>query len=403
MDKTIVILGTLDTKGDEVWYIDQLLRNKGYKTIKIDPGILGEVPFKAEITREEVAEAAGTSLSNVVAMGDEGDAILAMATGAAAIIQGLHSRGEMDGIVALGGSMGTSVGLPVMKALPLLEPKLMVSTVAFTQIISGEAVSEDLTVMPTVADIWGLNRITRRVLENAAGAISGMVESAHAVEKPKEPLIGVTTLGLAALRYVPMVKPLLEEQGYEMAVFHTNGVGGGTFEKFVAQGQFEGVLDLSQQELMSFICGGNNGVDRLEAMSSVPTPHVVAPGGTDWFCWFGSGGVPNAYQNRIIHMHNSRVAEIKTTEEEKAKLGQVIAQKLNRAAGPAIFLFPEEGFSERDKPGGVFYDPEGRAACIAMLKKHIAPHIEVRELPMHINDPRFIQEAASALSSLINQ
>ncbi|MGB2885245.1 MAG: Tm-1-like ATP-binding domain-containing protein, partial [Dehalococcoidia bacterium] len=404
MKKTIVIVGTLDTKADEVRYIADLITNRGHRTLIIDPGILGQVPFKPDVTREQVSEAAGTSLDQVISLGDEGEAIEVMARGTWNVVRGLYSSGEMDGIVVLGGSMGTSLGLPVLGQLPLLMPKLMVSTVAHTQIISTEAVSADLTVMPTVADIWGLNRITKRVLSNAAGAISGMVESYSKEEESGKPLVGLPTLGSAALRYVPFIKPLLEERGYEVAVFHTNGMGGRVFEQFVEHGVFTGALDLSMQELMGYVCNGSNPVSRLEAATKRALPQVVAPGAVDWFCHFGSlNTLPAQYKSRTIHMHNPQVVEIRTSREEKISLGETMAERINRALGPTIVLLPAAGVSERDKPGGVFFDPEGRRAMIDVLKKNLEPRIEVRELDMHINDPDFSLETVEAFDKVIDR
>ena len=302
--------------------------------------------------------------------------------------------------------MGTSLGLAVLKALPLLMPKLMVSTMAFTQVISAEAAGADLTVMPTVADIWGLNRVTKRVLENAAGAISGMVENYTKEEEGDKPLIGVTTLGSAGLKYVPLIKPLLERNGYEVAIFHTNGVGGQTFEQFVEDGLFAGVLDLSQQELMGYICGGPTAVDRLEAFGKRSVPKVVAPGATGFFGWFGSlEKLPAEHRGRMVHMHNPQTARIKSNNDEKAALGEIMAKKLNKALGPTKVLIPTQGFCERDRPGDDlsydFYDPEGYQAFIKAFKANIKPGIKVRELDMHINDPEFAREAVAELISMM--
>ena len=401
MTKTIVIVGTLDTKADEVRYLADLIANRGHRTLIIDPGILGQVPFKPDVTREQVAQAAGTSLDQVASVGDEGEAIEVMARGTWNVVRDLYSSGEMDGIVVLGGSMGTSLGLPVLAQLPLLIPKLMVSTVAHTQIISSEAVSADLTVMPTVADIWGLNRITRRMLQNAAGAISGMVESCSREEESGKPLVGLPTLGSAALSYVPLIKPLLEEKGYEVAVFHTNGIGGRTFEQFVESGVFTGALDLSMQELMGFVCNGSNSVNRLEAATKRALPQVVAPGAVDFFCYFGPlGTLPTQYRSRSIRIHNAQVVQTRTSREEKVSLGEIMAERINRALGSTIVLLPAAGISDWDKPGGVFYDPDGRTAMMAALKANLDPRIEVRELDMHINDPAFSDAAVEAFEAV---
>jgi len=404
MTKTIAIVGTLDTKGEEVKYLKELIERRGHKAIVIDTGVLGAAPFPAEITREQVAEAARADLKELIALGDEGEAMAAMAEGAVKIAQELHSGGRLDGIVALGGSMGTSLGIAVMKALPLLMPKLMVSTVAFLPILSPQVVGKDLTVMPTVADIWGLNRITNRVLENAAGAIAGMVENYEAKGIPEKPLVGVTTVGSSACKYVPWVKPLLEARGYEVAVFHTNGIGGGTFEEYVEQGLLAGALDFSFFELTNYLYGTNLGIDRLEAIGKRAIPHVVAPGAANWFSWYGPPEtIPPRFKERTLSWHNPLTVGMTMTSEEMVSVAEVMARKLNKALGPTVLLIPTQGFSEYDKPGGRFYDPEGRSAFIETLKSHIEPSIKVIELDLHINAPEFSQEAVAIFDSLMKQ
>jgi len=404
MTKTIAIVGTLDTKGEEVKYLKELIERRGHKAIVIDTGVLGAAPFAAEITREQVAEAARADLKELIALGDEGEAMAAMAEGAVKIAQELHSGGRLDGIVALGGSMGTSLGIAVMKALPLLMPKLMVSTVAFLPILSPQVVGKDLTVMPTVADIWGLNRITNRVLENAAGAIAGMVENYEAKGIPEKPLVGVTTVGSSACKYVPWVKPLLEARGYEVVVFHTNGIGGATFEEYVEQGLLAGALDFSFFELTNYLYGTNLGIDRLEAIGKRAIPHVVAPGAANWFSWYGPPEtIPPRFKERTLSWHNPLTVGMVMTSDEMVSVAEVMARKLNKALGPTVLLIPTQGFSEYDKPGGRFYDPEGRSAFIETLKSHIEPSIKVIELDLHINAPEFSQEAVAIFDSLMKQ
>ena len=404
MTKTIVIVGTLDTKGEEVKYIKELIAKRGHRTIVVDTGVLGQAPFAPDITHDQVAEAAETSLKEVIALGEEGKAIEVMAEGTAKVAQELYSSGSLDGIIALGGSMGTSLAMTLMRALPLLTPKLLVSTVAFSPMISPDVVSKDLTVMPTVTDIWGLNRITKRVLANAAGAIAGMVETQEKEEVLQKPMLGVTTLGASGMKYVVWAKPLLEQMGYEVAVFHTNGVGGRTFEQFVEQGLLAGALDFSLAELANYLCGGHAAVDRLEAIGKRALPQVVAPGALNWFSWFGSlETVPAKYSDRKKYMHNSLVMELKTSKEEMATIGEVMARKLNRALGPTVVLIPTQGFSERDKPGAVFYDPEARKAFIEALKGNIEPKVEVIELDMHLNAPEFAQEAVAILDGMVRK
>ncbi len=401
MVKTIAIVGTLDTKGDEVDYVRELIWRRGHRVIVIDPGILGQAPFPPDITREQVAEAAGADLKELGALGDEATAIMTMAVGAAKIARGLYSSNTLDGIIALGGSMGTSLGAAVMKALPLTMPKLMVSTVAFTPLISGEAVGQDLTIMPTVVDLWGLNRITKSVLENAAGAIIGMVETYEKREVPEKPLIGVTTIGSAACKYASWVKPLLEDRGYEAAVFHANGIGGRTFEQFIEQGLLDGALDLCIFELVNHLCGGILAVeDRLEAMGKRAIPIVFTPG-VLWLAGGPAESLPTQFKNRKIHPHNPLVTNVEATKDELIMVAKVIAQRLNKAIGPTILLLPTQGFSEPDRPWREYHNPEVRDAFMETLKGSIESKIEVIELNVHINDPEFAQEAVSIFDRLM--
>lgn len=401
MTKSIAIVGTLDTKGDEVAYVKMLIQRRGHRAIVIDTGILGQAPFPPDISREQVAEAAGADLKQLAALGDEDRAITTIAVGAAKIVRELHSSSALDGIIALGGSMGTTVGLTVMKVLPLTMPKLMVSTVAFTPLIPEQAVSKDLTIMPTVVDLWGLNKITKGVLENAAGAISGMVETYEKREAQQKPLIGVTTIGSAASKYATWVKPLLEHDGYEVAVFHANGVGGKTFEQFVEQGLLDGALDLCIFELVNHLCGGILAVeDRLEAIGKRAIPLVFTPG-VLWFAWGPAESLPPQFRNRKIHPHNPFVTNVEATKDELIMVAEVVAQRLNKALGPTTLLLPTQGFSEPDRPWREYHNPEVRDAFMATLKSHIGPKIEVVEVNMHINDPEFAQEAVAVFDRLM--
>jgi uncharacterized protein (UPF0261 family) len=404
MRKAIAIVATLDTKGEEVGYVKELIAKRGHKVIVIDTGVLGQAPFRPEITRDQVAEAAGTSLDKLIALGDEGKAIGAMGEGAAIIAQGLYSGGKLDGIVAFGGSMGTSVAMVVMKALPLVMPKLLVSTVALTPMISPDVASKDLTIMPAVADIWGLNRITKRVLENAAGAIAGMVETHRKEEVAEKPLIGMTTLGASTLRYVLWAKPLLEQRGYEVATFHTVNVGGKSYEQLVEQGAFAGALDLSMFELTNRLCGGHAAADRLEATGKKAMPQVVAPGAVEFFAWWQPlEMLPAQYRGRKMRMHSPLAGQVKASAEEMAAVGEIIARKLNRALGPTVLFIPNRGFSELSREGGIFYDPEADKAFIQAVKRNIEPKVEVIELDMHINDPEFAREAVAILDGMVRK
>ncbi len=402
MTKTIVIIGTLDTKGEEVKYVKELIEGKGHKTIVIDVGVLEEPPFQPDIDHEEIAEAAGTTLKEVIALGNEGKAIEAMTEGATKIAQQLHSEGRLDGVISLGGSMGTWLGLVVMKALPFGVPKLMVTTEAYSGFIVPDMVGSGQMLTDCVAGLWGLNTISRVMLEDAVSAITGMVEN-HRKIVPQKPLIGITTLGSSALSYTSRIGPLLEKRGYEMAVFHI-GAGGRNLEPLIDEGLIAGVLDLCLMELTGYLCrtAWDGGPHRLEAAGRKGIPQVVAPGGIDFVCWGGPPEtLPPRLRNRPMHVHNPMDTAVMATVKEKAQLGKLLAQKLNCAAGPTAVLLPIRGFEEPDRPGGGFYDPEGRTVFITALKSYINSRVKVVELDAHINDPAFAQEAVTILDDMM--
>ncbi len=366
MDKTIVIVGTLDTKGEEIKYIKELIEGRGHRTIVIDAGVLGKPLFTPDISREEIAKAAGISLKKFAAGRHEGEAMAAMAQGASRVAQQLHSDGRLDGIIAIGGSMGTTIGLGIMKALPLGVPKLMVSTVAFTPMITDQEVSMDQVMVQCLADMWGLDPVSEKTLAKAAAAISAMAESYDGKRISEKPLIGMTTLGTSALRYVWHAKPLLKQKGYEVAVFHTIGIGGRAFERLIEEGLITAALDLSMHEIICHLNGGwcDAGPNRLEAAGKMGIPQVIAPGALEILAWPGPiESLPPRFRDRKAHMHNPRDTGVMASAEEMAEAARVMAQKLNKSTGPTAVLVPIRGFSNWDKPGGFFHHPRGRIVC----------------------------------------
>ncbi len=402
MAKTIVIVGTLDTKGEEIKYVKELIEGRGHRTIVIDVGVLEEPPFQPDIAHEKVAKAAGTTLKEIIALGNEGKAIEMMTEGATKIAKQLHSEGKLDGIIALGGSMGTWLALLVMRNLPLDVPKLMVSTEAYSGFIVPDMVGSGQMLTDCVAGLWGLNTISRVMLENAVSAITGMVENPRKIV-PQKPLIGITALGSSALKYTSYIGPLLESRGYEMAVFHI-GAGGRNLEPLIEEGLIAGVLDLCLIELTNYLAGllWSAGPNRLEAAGRKGIPQVVAPGGIGLASWAGPPEtLPARLRNRATHSHNPNCTAVLTNSREKAKLGKFVAQKLNRAIGPTSAVIPTRGFDEFDRPGSAFHDPEGRRAFISALKRHIEPRVKVVELDMHINDPEFSEQAVAILDDMM--
>jgi len=397
--KKIAIVGTLDTKFEEMGFIRDFVQKNGHDPVIIDAGIMGSVPFAPHVSRDRVAKAAGMSLMEIQALGDEGRAIALMAKGASRIAHDLYEQGGLDAIISVGGSMGTSLGLAVMKELPIGVPKLMVSTIAFTPLVTGDGVAKDQVMMQAPVDLWGLNVINRNTLQTAAAALVGMAEAATKIV-PVKPMVGVTTRGI--MKYLNWIKPALEARGYEVVVTHCIGkVGGGTFETLIRQGIFSAVLDLCTGEVLEELNGGSlrAGPTRLEGAGDMGIPQIVAPGCMEYWHWPGS--VESIPAWRASHFHNPLVLCVKATMEEMIKGAEVMAEKLNRAKGPVTVLYPLKGFDDFDKEvGGVFYDPEGHATFLKVLRKNVKPAIKIVELDMHINDQAFAEKAIKVFDEM---
>jgi len=402
MAKTIAVIGTLDTRGEEIKYVKELIERKGHKAVVIDVGSLREPPWRPDISHEEVAKAAGATMKEVIAL-DEGKAVQVMAKGASIIGKEEYSAGRLDGVIALGASMGAWLGLEVMRALPMEVPKLMVTSEAFTGYVTSEMVSGGQTLTDCVAGLWGLNTISRVMLERAVGSITGMVEASRRIA-PEKPLIGITSMGVAAFDYLSSIRPLLEGRGYEVVVFDANGAGSRDLERLIDEGLIAVALDLCLYELIQYLCSGPWGADpnKLQAAGRKGIPQIVAPGGIDFFSWAGSvETVPPRLRTRPLHAHNPKVTVVMTSTQEKARLGRVVAQKLNRAAGPTAVVIPLRGFSEFAKPGRPFHNPEGDKAFIEGLKRHLKPRVRVLEVDAFISDLQFAEAVIGVLDDMM--
>jgi uncharacterized protein (UPF0261 family) len=400
-DRRIVVLATLDTKADEARFLAEQIRARGGQPCLVDLGVGGRADFPGDITRQAVAQAAGAAWAEVAALPKD-QAMARMAAGGAAIVGEMVARGEVAGVSGIGGGQGTWLASAVMRALPLGLPKLMVSTVA-SRDVSVFVGHSDLVMMPAVVDVAGLNAILRAVLDNAAGAICGMASGAP---RPLEAessrsrlaltMFGVTTAGGARVRAA------LEAAGYEVVVFHANGVGGATMEELIGQGWFAGVVDWTITELADELVGGirGAGAGRLEAAGARGLPQVVVPGAIDVVNFGPPETVPARFAGRRLHAHTPTTTLLRTSADECAALGRLVAAKLNRATGPVVVLAPLGGFSALDAPGGPFEDPIADVAFAGALRRGLRPDIVMRELPEHINAEPFARAVVEAALSV---
>ena len=394
---TVVLLGTLDTKGDEYAYLRSLLSGHGVETILIDAGVLGEPRAVADVTREEVAQAAGTDVRALVDAGDRGAAVETMARGAARIVIELHGAGRLDGILALGGSGGTAVATEAMRALPVGVPKLMVSTMA-----SGDTRpyvgATDVTMTYSVVDISGINAVSARILANAAAAMAGMATADPSTVEGGKPLVGATMFGVTT-PCVTAARERLEELGYEVLVFHATGTGGQSMEALMRSGFITASLDATTTELADDLVGGvlSAGPDRLEAAGELGIPQVVSLGALDMVNFGPVETVPVEFRDRLLYKHNPTVTLMRTTAEESAELGRRIGRKLSSATGPVTLFIPLRGVSLIDVEGQVFFDPEADRALFDALRDTLDPGVDVRELDTDVNDPAFAHAMVDTL------
>ncbi len=393
---TIALLGTMDTKGDEHGFVAEQIRARGHQTLVIDVGTDGEPRLRPDVTREEVARAAGLDLAALIQRHDRGECVAAMAQAAAVILGKLQAEGKIDGVVSLGGGGGTALATAGMRALPLGFPKLMVSTLASGNTAQYVGV-KDIVMMPSIVDVAGLNRVSRTILTRAAGAICGMVE-VHPPAAGDKPIIAASMFGNTT-ECVQKAKAILEKAGYEVLVFHATGTGGRTMESLIESGLVVGVLDITTTEWADELCGGvlSAGPTRLEAAARMGIPQIVVPGCLDMVNFHAPETVPACYAHRRFYHHNPQVTLMRTDADECAKLGEVLAEKVNAAEGPVTVLLPRKAVSVISAPGQPFHDPEADTALFAAIKANLRPDIRLLEMDCEINDPEFATTCAESL------
>ncbi|MGD0231469.1 MAG: Tm-1-like ATP-binding domain-containing protein [Syntrophorhabdales bacterium] len=407
MKKSLVLIGSLDTKSEEAKFVKDLLEGQDLRVITIDvgTGLRGRPVFVPDYAAEEVAKLAGTTVSEILAMGLGGQDDTAfmgkMVAGASIIVARLYAEGKLHGIFSLGGTAGTHMATAVMRSLPFGVPKVMVSTAASGDVRAWVG-TKDIVMIPSIADIVGLNRITRGSLRKAAGAVRGMI---FTDEEPlsHKPLVAVTTLGgttETAMRF----KARLEEKGFEVVVFHAIGIGGMTMEELVREGKIQGVFDMSTNEVLDHVYGGmtDGGPNRLEMAGKMNLPYLVAPGNLDHLIYTSRESIPEEFKNRKVFSHGTSIHVIRSRKTEMEPLGRIMAEKLNKAKGPTAVIFPLKGFSfanlHVDKEE--FDDQESDYILLETLKKNLRPDIKIVECDLHINDAEFAYQAADVYSAL---
>lgn len=391
-DKRILVVGTYDTKADELVFLSDCISSQGGGVVSMDVSVIGEPPATCDVSKHDVAKAAGSSIEAAVASGDENQAMQIMARGASLLGADLQSKGRIDGVIILGGTMGTDLALDVCQALPLGVPKYVVSTVAFSPLIPADRLSPDIQMILWAGGLYGLNTFCRSSLSQAAGAVLG---AARAARKParNRPTIGMTSLGSSCLSYMKTLKPELEARGFEVAIFHATGMGGMAYERIAAQKGFACVMDFALPEIGNLLAGSvvNAGADRMTNAGQAGIPQLVAPGCLDLIDFAGWQQIPAQYGDRPFHAHNRLIKSSALNNEERRETAREVAQRLQGSRAPVHFILPSRGIEEWDKPGEPAHDPDGLAAFLDEARKAVRAPVQFTEINAHINDPAFAE------------
>ncbi len=389
MTKTILVAGTYDTKDDELAFLARVIREQGGDVLRMDVSVLGDPSGPVDVSKHEVAMAGGSSIPAAIAAGDENQAMQIMAKGAASSGLALYRAGRIDGVIVLGGSMGTDLALDLCAALPVGVPKYIVSTVAFSPLLPPERIGADVQMILWAGGLYGLNTICEAALSQAAGAVLG---AAKAVKMPARtrPLIGMTSFGKTVLRYMVDLKPALEQRGFEVAVFHATGMGGRAFESLAREGAFAAVFDFAPQEVSNHLFGGlSAGADRMTNAGRAGIAQLVAPGCYDLVDLVGWQPLPASLRGRAVHAHNRLLTSVVLNLDERRQVAGAICEKLALAQAPVALLLPVRGCNEWDRPGADLHDARGLAAFCQALRDDCPDNVTLHELDAHINDAAF--------------
>ncbi|EOL47769.1 Tm-1-like ATP-binding domain-containing protein [Enterococcus caccae] len=401
--RTVAIAGTFDSKSEEFLFIKEQIEKTGLNTFLIHTGIFTPA-FEPDVTNHQIAEVVGADITEIAVNRDRAQGTNAIAKGLEILLPQLYSEGKFDGIISAGGSGGTSMVTPSMRALPIGVPKLMISTVAAGD-VSGYVGSSDIFMYPSIVDVAGINSISKKIFTNAANAISGMVANLSIEQTEEKKVIAASMFGVTTPS-VEVSRRLLEEDGYEVLVFHATGAGGKSMEKLITDGHIAGVLDLTTTEWCDELFGGNmpGGKHRLEAAAITGIPQVVSLGALDMVNFGAVETVPKKYQDRTFYQHNPMVTLMRTTAEENQQLGETIAEKLNQVTSKTILMLPLKGLSSLDNKNHEFYAPQIDQVLFDTVTANISnPLVEIISLDYNINDPQFATVAAEKLAQLMNE
>jgi uncharacterized protein (UPF0261 family) len=404
MGNRILVVGTYDTKDDELTYLASVIRGQGGEVLTMDVSVLGNPTRPTDLSKHDVAQAAGSSIAAAIAAEDENFAMQVMARGSAALAKAMHADGRFDGVIVLGGSMGTDLALDLCAALPLGVPKYVVSTVSFSPMIPPERLAADIQMILWAGGLYGLNSVCKAALSQAAGAVLG---AARAVEPParNRPLIGMTSFGKTVLRYMVALKPALEARGYEVAVFHATGMGGRAFEALAAEGAFAAVMDFAPQEVTNHLFGSaiSAGPDRMTAAGKRGIPQMVAPGCYDLLDVVGWHAAPKGFEDAPSHAHNRLLSSYVTDAAQRRLVARTIMARLGQALGPVTVFLPTQGCNEWDRAGGPLADADALAAFCDEMRQACPPNVRLNQMDAHINDAAFADAVLAAFDDWVRQ
>lgn len=399
-NRTILVVGTYDTKDDELNFISDVIREQGGLVKTMDISVLGDPSHSTDYSKHQVAEEGGHTIQEAIDGGDENLAMQIMAKGAALLVARLHHEGVFDGVLVLGGSMGTDLALDLCCALPIGVPKYIVSTVSFSPMIPPERLPADVQMILWAGGLYGLNSVCEASLRQAAGAVLGAARAARPMKKDR-PLIGMTSFGKTVLRYMVHLKPALEARGFELAVFHATGMGGRAFESLASKGEFAAVLDFAPQEVGNHMLGSaiSAGEDRMTNAGKAGVPQIVSIGCYDLVDLVGWHPVPPALADHDLHNHNRLITAVSMSAEQRREMARTMCAKLSEATGPTVLLVPLRGGNEWDRAGAILEDVEGLAGFIEELRKNCPENVTLVEIDSHINDVEFSDKTLEILDT----